>query len=116
MAYENDNVLIYYEDKPLVFGRIESIEPNSKPNWYHVTILLLQIPLQKVTWILKDEYLNNQEFTMEGKRMRIEDVVCPVNESIGNESLGSEDTKILKEASKSQKKGKIISLADRMKR
>ena len=53
--------------------------------------------------------------------MRIEDVVCPVNESIGNESLGSEslgseDTKILKEASKSQKKGKIISLADRMKR
>jgi hypothetical protein len=72
MAKENDIVLIYFEDKPLSFARIESILPDSKPNWYHAKLLLLQVPLQVVTWILRDVYINGEEFTMNGKRMRLE--------------------------------------------
>ena len=77
MAQENDIVLIYFEDKPLSFARIEDILPDSKPNWYHVKLLLLQIPVHIVTWILRDVYINGEEFTMNGKRMRLEKVESP---------------------------------------
>ena len=46
MAGEKDIVLIYFEDQPLSYARIEEILPDSKPNWYHVRLLLLQFPLQ----------------------------------------------------------------------
>ena len=77
MAVENDIVLIYLEDNPLVFARIESILPDSKPDWYHVTLLMLQIPLQVTTWILRDVYINGDTFTMNGKKMRLEKVRAP---------------------------------------
>jgi hypothetical protein len=79
MAQENDVVLIYFEDKPLGFARIENILPDAKPDWYHVRLLLLQIPLQVVTWILKDVYINGETFTMNGKKMRLEPVVAPAS-------------------------------------
>jgi hypothetical protein len=74
MASENDVVLIYFEDKPAVFARIEAIEPDIKKNWYHVTLLLLTIPTQTVTWILLDSYINGSPFTMGGKPVRLEEV------------------------------------------
>ncbi len=77
MATINDIVLIYFEDNPLLFARIEDIQPDSKPNWYHVKLLFLQVPLQVVTWILRDVYIEGTEFTMNGKRMRLEKVLCP---------------------------------------
>jgi len=77
MAKENDLVLIYFEDQPLVFARIEEIAADAKPDWYHVKMLLLQVPLQVVTWILRDVYINGAEFTMNGKRMRLEKVEPP---------------------------------------
>ncbi|MBT8357239.1 MAG: hypothetical protein HKO79_09505 [Desulfobacterales bacterium] len=77
MAKENDIVLIYLEDKPLFFARVEGILADSKPDWYHVRFLVLQIPVQVVTWILRDNYINGSEFTMNGKKMRIEEVIAP---------------------------------------
>jgi hypothetical protein len=77
MAVENDIVLIYFEDKPLTFARIETISPDHKPNWYHVKLLMLQVPVQVVTWILRDTYIDGGEFTMNGKRMRLEKVRVP---------------------------------------
>ena len=77
MTGENDIVLIYFEDQPLSYARIEEILPDSKPNWYHVRLLLLQFPLQVVTWILRDVYINGDEFTMDGKRIRLERIVAP---------------------------------------
>jgi hypothetical protein len=35
------------------------------------------MPLQLVTWILRDVYIDGNEFTMNGKRMRLEEVVVP---------------------------------------
>ncbi len=77
MATEQDIVLIYHEDKPLTFARIEEILPDHKPDWYHVRLLILQVPVHTVTWILRDVYINGETFTMGGKSMRLERVEPP---------------------------------------
>jgi len=91
MAKENDVVLIHFEDKPLAFARIESIQPDVKRGWYLVKLLLLQVPLQVVSWLLRDAYIDGEEFTMGGKRMRLGAVVSPEEprpESGGEEKPG----------------------------
>ncbi len=82
MTGETDIVLIYLEDKPLAFARIEDITADYKPGWNHVKMLLLQIPLQTVTWILRDAYIDGTPFTMDGKKMRLEKVICPEDPEI----------------------------------
>jgi hypothetical protein len=77
MTGENDIVLIHYEDRPLVFARIENIAEDYKPGWNHVKLLLLQIPLQTVTWILRNSYIDGDPFTMDGKNVRLERIICP---------------------------------------
>ena len=104
MTQKNDIVLIHLEDQPLAFARVEDISPDIKKDWYHVKMLLLQVPLQVVTWILRDAYINGTEFTMSGKRMRIEKVVCPQEPEI-------EEEKKEKGLKKSTDQ-KVISLAD----
>ncbi len=86
MAVENDLVLIYLEDNPLAFARIESILADAKPDWYHVKLLMLQVPPQIVTWILRDVYIDGKEFTMNGKRLRLEKVVAPVEPGDDNDT------------------------------
>ena len=91
MATINDIVLIYFEDKPLIFARIEDISPDVKKDWYHVKLLMLQVPLQVVTWILREAYINGDEFTMNEKRMRLEKIECPEDQSLGDITDGSSD-------------------------
>ena len=109
MATENDLVLIYFEDNPFSFARIESILPDSKSNWYHVKLLLLQMPPQLVTWILRDIYIGGSEFTMNGKRMRLEKVVV-LDEPESPELIGKQDE--TDEPAKAAGRGKVISLKD----
>jgi hypothetical protein len=111
MATENDIVLIYLEDQPLSFARIEDILADSKPAWYHVKLLLLQIPLQIVTWILRDVYIEGAEFTMNGKRMRLEKVVAP-DEPQSREPNTENEEKGESKPIKNTGKAKVISLAD----
>ncbi len=93
MSGENDVVLIYFEEQPAIFARIEAIEPDIKKDWYHVSLLLLTIPTQTVTWILRDSYINGSPFTMDGKPVRLEVVekVKIINEQEGQRE--SEDKK-----------------------
>ena len=107
MTRENDVVLIYFEDTPMSFARIEGIQADHKPDWYHVKLLLLQIPLQPVTWILRTAYIDGAEFTMDGKRMRLERVVCPGDP----EADGGEEP-----AGGREPKKKVISFQDLKKR
>ena len=109
MATEKDLVIIYFEDNPLSFARIENILPDSKPDWYHVKLLLLQIPPQLVTWILRDVYISGSEFTMNGKRMRLEKVVVP-DEPDSSELIGKQDE--TDESAEAAGKAKVISLKD----
>ncbi len=109
MASENDLVLIHLEDKPLSFARIESILPDAKKDWYHVKLLLLQVPLQVVTWILRDVYVNGTEFTMNGKRMRLEKVESPAEPEASDTPA---DGEIKSKAAPTEKGAKVISLKD----
>jgi hypothetical protein len=77
MAIENDIVLIYFENDPVTFARVEDIRADSKPGWYQIKLLFLQLPLQTVTWILREAYINGETFTMNGKPIRLEKVVSP---------------------------------------
>jgi hypothetical protein len=74
MRREGDIVLVYYQDKPALFARIESIDPDVKRDWFQVTLLLLTIPVQTVTWILRREYIDGTPFTMGGRPMKLEEV------------------------------------------
>jgi len=111
MAIENDLVLIYMEDEPLSFARIEDILADSKPDWYHVKLLLLQIPPQIVTWILRDVYINGAEFTMQGKRMRLEKVVVPQELQAVEQEEEKQDA-AASEKDKNVGRAKVISLKD----
>lgn len=72
---EGDVVLIYYQEKPALYARIEAIRPDVKKDWYQISLLLLTIPAQPVTWILREEYINGTPFTMGGQGMKIEKIV-----------------------------------------
>jgi hypothetical protein len=109
MATINHLVLIYYEDQPMTYARIEDILPDHKPGWYHVKLMLLQIPLQVVTWILRDIYIEGAEYTMGGKKMRIEKVVCP---EVTEELEELDELEPREDKSDTAHSGKVISLAD----
>ena len=109
MTTEKDIVLIHIEDKPLAFARIEEISPDNKADWYHVSLLILQVPLQTATWILRDSYIDGEEFTMGEKKIRLEPVVCP--ESFEKPDAFEKESKV----SRKLDGAKVISLADRKK-
>ncbi len=110
MTTINDIVLIYYGDQPFSFARVEEILPDSKKDWFHIKLLLLQIPLETVSWILKDTYINGDEFTMGGNRMRLEKVVVPDDDFVDENLLKT----IEPETSEMKKNGnKVVSLSDR---
>ena len=113
MTTENDIVLIHFEDQPLGFARIEQILPDDKPGWYHVKLLMLQIPLQVVTWILRDRYITGDEFTMNGKRMRLERIVCP--QTVDTKDAHPEDIPV-KQPAPADGEATVIALADKLKK
>ncbi|UCG14295.1 MAG: hypothetical protein JSU72_07495 [Deltaproteobacteria bacterium] len=112
MAREGDVVLVHVEDRPAFFARIECIGPDLKPDWYQVNLLVLQMPLVQVTWILRQDYISGNSFTMGGKKILIEPVVAPPPEPPSDEESESR-----KEATKhcpdGGDKGKVIPLFDR---
>lgn len=116
MTQENDLVLIYFEDTPLSFARVEDISPDVKRGWYHLRLLILQVPIQVVTWILRDAYINGEEFTMNGKKMRLEKVVPPEIPTTETDADRSENSD--KGAGGLPKTGgaSVISLADMKKK
>jgi hypothetical protein len=122
MTSEGDLVLVYADNQPAFFARIEMIERDVKPEWYQVKMLVLQVPVALVTWILREPYINGDEFTMGGRPIRMEKVVAPEespampapSEPLGPEPLEApEDVR----SDSSGKEGqKVVSLADRRKK
>jgi hypothetical protein len=128
MAREGDVVLVYVENQPAFFARIEAITPDVKPGWFQVKMLVLQIPMIVVTWILREAYINGDEFTMGGRPIRIMPVVAPPDElgeaeedesgsGAGEEESKEEEFLELEEKKNgTTKPDKVISLADRKKK
>ncbi len=77
MADVNDLVLVHVNREAGFFARIEAVEPDVKRGWLQVSLLVLTMPPQVKTWILRPEYLEGEEFTMDGVPMRMEKVVPP---------------------------------------
>jgi len=73
-----DVILVYIEDQPAFFGRVEDLILDSKPGWVRFKFLILQIPPTLGEWILRPEYVQGNEFSMDGRKMRIEKIVAPV--------------------------------------
>jgi len=74
---ENDIILIYIEDRPAIFARVEKIYPDVKPGWWRVKLLILQVPVVTTIWILDNDQIRGAEFTMNGTPIRIEVVKAP---------------------------------------
>jgi len=77
MSGEGDIVLIHIKGQPTIYARIEAINPDVKKGWYRVTLLLLSIPTQVITWILREEYINGAPFTMDGNPIIMQQVKRP---------------------------------------
>ncbi|MCF6248448.1 MAG: hypothetical protein L3J69_13970 [Desulfobacula sp.] len=117
MATINDVILIHLEDTPVSFARVESILPDAKKDWYQIKLLMLRIPLQVITWTLKDDYINGMEFHMNGKRMKLTTVECPIEElqmALPSTGIDQDQTKNDMKAGVSENKDKdnIISFSD----
>lgn len=126
MVKEGDVVLVYVENQPAFFARVESITPDVKPEWFQVKMLVLQIPMIVVTWILREAYINGTEFTMGGRPIKIMPVVAPPDlwdeseETIENSEAGEKtgkasESKKTKRTSDTSTGSKVISLSDRRK-
>ncbi|MRR14161.1 hypothetical protein EG833_01765 [archaeon] len=66
-----DVVTIFFDNKPTAYARIESITPDVKKHWLEVHLLFLSFPPQEATWILREEYLEGEGFTMKEIPVRI---------------------------------------------
>jgi hypothetical protein len=75
---EKDLVLIYIQDQPTFFARVENIVADIKPKWWRVTFLFLKLPLETFTWILDDHQIRGADFTMGGTPIRLELVISPI--------------------------------------
>ena len=116
MTTVSDIVLVYLEDRPLAYARVEDIEPDVKQGWFRITLLVLQIPPPPavVTWILRDSYIDGEEYSMGGRRMRLEKVVAP--KLSGHDGQGPAPPpgpeEPASEKTDSPRKPKVISFAD----
>ncbi|MFZ0945807.1 MAG: hypothetical protein WB930_12335 [Syntrophobacteraceae bacterium] len=124
MTKVGDVVLVYTDNNPTFFARVDEIAADVKPGWFEVKLLVLQVPLLVVTWILREPYYNGQEFTMGGRPMRIEKVIAPADE---HSQTKLEDTRkspakpelVLNKRQKEEKtgtQGKVISISDHRKK
>jgi hypothetical protein len=104
MTTTGDIVLVYVEEEPAFFARIEEISADQKPDWYQVRLLVLQSPLAEVVWILRESYINGEPLTMGGQRIRLEKV-----EGVGEDQLSDRDV----DEKETSTAGKVISISER---
>jgi hypothetical protein len=114
MATVRDIVLVHVDNKPGFYARIEEINPDVKPGWWQVRLLVLTFPLQVFTWILDEYQLEGAEFTMGGTPIRMEPVVSPIEE----ERLRKEQEEEKQQESRqtAKKNAKVVSLSERRKK
>lgn len=112
MATIKDVVLIYLENEPVSFARVEDISPDAKKDWYHVKLLMFQIPIQMVTWILKDDYIGGEPFYMNGKQMKLVPVEDLLEALPPDDRVPFDQKEPTQGQDEIQETGEIISFAD----
>lgn len=113
---EQEIILIYVQEKPAFFARVEKIIPDVKKNWWRVSMIVLQVPVKIVTWIIDGEQIQGAEFTMGGIPIRIEHIEVPAHPDLSeldesNSITTPEETnRQEKQVEESPKKARILSL------
>lgn len=98
-----DIILVYVEEEPVFYARVEDIAADIKKDWYQVSLrILMPEAADCITWILRDTYIQGAEFTMQGERIRLEKLPPPQALQSGK-----------REEREDSEKGKVISLFDR---
>jgi len=77
-----DLALVYVENKPAFFARVEKIDPDIKSGWWRVKLLILNLPLKLATWMLDNEQIRGADFTMGGVPIRLEKIVAPAEAGV----------------------------------
>lgn len=115
---EQDLILVYVEEKPAFFARVERIKPDVKKNWWRVTMLVLQLPVKLVTWIIDNEQIRGADFTMGGIPIRMEKVLVPEEfyevsdkPDSDNQDDASEDTE--EQPQKPDKQARILTMGNK---
>jgi len=114
MAKINDIVLVNVDNKAGFYARVEDIQPDLKPGWWQVKLLVFTFPLQVFTWILDDYQIEGADFTMGGTPIRLDPVVSPVEEERKQEEPKEKDER--KKQIQGETVSKVVSLADRRKK
>ncbi len=114
MATIRDIVLVHVDNKPGFYARIEEINPDVKPGWWQVRLLVLTFPLQVFTWILDDYQLEGAEFTMGGTPIRMEPVVSPLEEERLRKEQEEKKQQEIRQTAKNN--AKVVSLSERRKK
>jgi len=99
-------ILVYIKEEPGFFARVERVQPDQKKGWWQMTFLVLAIPLKTMSWILDDEQMRGQTFTMNGVAMQIKQVEAP-----DEEYFSAAETKTAKDKPE-DKSGNVISMFD----
>lgn len=83
---EGDIVIIAAKDpQMLTYAVVNKIErdPSRKEEWWHVTMQVLGIPLQKITWTLRTPQFTGEEtFTMGGEGRFIQAIELDVEKPV----------------------------------
>ncbi len=108
-VYANDILLVYKDNIPQFFARVEDISPDIKPDWFQIKLLILVIPVQEVIWILKDIYINGAEFYMGGNQMRLEKIIPP-------ETKKKTEENIKEKTQGNNSQGKVINFSNHKKK
>jgi hypothetical protein len=114
MANINDIVLVNVDNKPGFYARVEDIQPDVKPGWWQVKLLVLTFPLQVFTWILDDFQIEGADFTMGGTPIRLDPVVSPLEEE--RQQHTENVTESAKKTVQNEVGSKVVSLAERRKK
>jgi len=109
----NDLILVYIEENPAFFGRIEDITPDMKPGWWHVHIMVLSIPPRMITWILEDSQIQGKGFTMGGVPIRLEKVSSPYKEEQEGRDEEGKVIALGERQEEDKDEGKVIALGER---
>lgn len=119
-----DIVLIHHKDQPLGYARVEEIVADVKPGWWQLRLLFLSVPPSEVTWILRDAYIDGDEFTMGGDVMRLErlpapapaeDTITAEPEQDPEQDTAKDDGADQVSSDDSGDESKVVSLAERRK-
>jgi len=86
-----DVVLVYMEEEPAFFARVEEILFDVKPGWRNFRFKMLAFPIQDMTWTLEPSQIDGKPFTMGGVPIKIERLPDP--EPAVEESAEAEEDK-----------------------